>query len=172
MAAVRKLTKNEIFARHVRMARAALGMGQQEFGRLVGLSGNTISKIEKAGDMLLSTLISVETKLGFIPGLTWMRDDGKSIGIRLNYDRLPTSFPEGEKIHAYRQGRGRRHISDEWERGSISYDIERSRYNKIYAERKYEREMEKIEKEKNSGRGEIDRRVSRPKGNSDDPETV
>src|ERR1700691_3442638 len=96
----RHLTKNEILGRQIRMARAALGMGQQEFGDLVGLSANTISKIEKAGDMLLSTLVSVETAMRFIPCLTWMQDDGKSIGVRLHYDRLPKIFTKGKKITA------------------------------------------------------------------------
>jgi DNA-binding XRE family transcriptional regulator len=116
------MTRSQIFARHVKMARAALGLGVRDFAAIVGVAPNTISNVENARVTLSATIEAIEEKLSHIEGLGWMRDNGKMIGIRLRYDVVPHKFKEATKLRALKKGRERpadRHLM---ERGKIGSD--------------------------------------------------
>ncbi len=66
----------------VRMGRAAVGWSVRELARNVGVTPNTISRIENGGDALASTMERLQTALEDA-GVIFIDADEKGPGVRL-----------------------------------------------------------------------------------------
>jgi len=130
-----RLAPSQIDARHVRMARAALGMTTAQFGRLVGLSANTISHIEHAHVTLSRTIDGVKQALRGVGAIEWLPDNGESIGIRLHYSRLNEPLEPAPLVYGFKRGRGvRRYDPDEIKRDRIGSDYPLEQLMKEYSD--------------------------------------
>ncbi len=70
----------------VRMGRAAVGWSVRELARNVGVTPNTISRIENGGDALASTMERLQTALENA-GVIFIDADDEGPGVRLRGDR-------------------------------------------------------------------------------------
>jgi transcriptional regulator with XRE-family HTH domain len=130
------------------MARAALGMTMEQFGRLVGLSANTISHIENAHVTLSRTIDGIEEALRDVAAIEWLPDTGESIGIRLHYSRLNDHLERAPRIYGIKRGRGvRRQDPDEIERGKFGSDYPLGKLMEEYSD-----DLERFGRDKRIGK--------------------
>ena len=66
----------------VKMARAALGLGVRELGKLAGVNPNTITRFEKGGGVQSNTLGKIERAL-IGAGVEFIAENGGGPGVRL-----------------------------------------------------------------------------------------
>jgi transcriptional regulator with XRE-family HTH domain len=81
----------EIYALRVRLARCALCMSIKEFAAFVKLSPGTISSVENAKPTYSRISETIDEKLSAVSFLKCFRDDGRSIGVRLYYTKVPSA---------------------------------------------------------------------------------
>ena len=70
----------------VRMARAAVGWGVRELAERANITPNTVSRIEKGGDALASTLDRIQAALEDA-GVIFIDEDEEGPGVRLRKSR-------------------------------------------------------------------------------------
>ena len=71
-----------IIGTQVRMARAAVGWGVRELAKSANITPNTVSRIEKGGDALASTLDRIQAALEDA-GVIFIDEDEEGPGVRL-----------------------------------------------------------------------------------------
>ena len=70
----------------VRMARAAVGWGVRDLAERASVTPNTVSRIEKGGDALASTLDRIQAALEDA-GVIFIDEDKEGPGVRLRKSR-------------------------------------------------------------------------------------
>lgn len=131
-----RLSRSQIVARQVRMARAALGMTLEKFAKLIGVSANTVSHIEHAHPTLSRTTDGLEEALRSVPAIELLPDNGESIGVRLHYGQLNEDSEPAPRIYGSRHGRGMRRCDpDELKRGMVGSGYPLEKLMKDYSDR-------------------------------------
>ncbi len=75
-----------IIGAQIRMARAAVGWGVRELAKRANITPNTVSRIEKGGDALASTLDRIQAALEDA-GVIFIDEDEEGPGVRLRKSR-------------------------------------------------------------------------------------
>ena len=75
-----------IIGAQVRMARAAVGWGVRELAERANITPNTVSRIEKGGDALASTLDKIQAALEEA-GVIFIDENEEGPGVRLRKSR-------------------------------------------------------------------------------------
>jgi len=121
--------RSHVIARHLKMARAALNLSVKDFARFVGVSPNTISNVENARNTQSDTTDAIIYVLQHTKGLIWIPDNGKSVGIRLDYKNVPLSFEDAAvKLHEFKKGRLLRSDDHAFERGKLASNFPIEKY--------------------------------------------
>src|SRR5665213_310984 len=79
------MSRRQIYALRIKLARCALSMSVREFAEFVDLSPNTITSVESAKNGLNRITDIIDEKLSGLPYLKLARDDGQSVSVKLNY---------------------------------------------------------------------------------------
>jgi transcriptional regulator with XRE-family HTH domain len=98
-----EMTRSQIFAIQLKMARAALGWSIKYFADFVGVSANTISNVENAHEALTGTIEAIERHLKEIRWLELLPDDGESIGVRLHYKNIGAIIGDSPKLREFKK---------------------------------------------------------------------
>lgn len=145
-------TRTQVFARHVTMARAALGMNIREFAEQTGVAPNTISNVENAGTALNDTTERIETFLLNFKGLELLRDDGKSIGVRLHYKKLGIPISSAPPMREFRKPkRSKKRLTQE-EIDRNQREFEQGRIDSSYPLEQWQRDREREKDERRDKR--------------------
>ena len=117
-----EMTRSQIFAIQLKMARAALGWSIKYFADFVGVSANTISNVENAHEALTGTIEAIERHLKEIPWLELLPDDGESIGVRLHYKNIGAFVGEAPKLREFKKLKNKDKEPEAWPPTSETFD--------------------------------------------------
>lgn len=136
-------SRTQVFARHVKMARAALGMTVKEFAEAAGIAPNTISNVENAGTALNGTTDAIENFLFNFRGLELLRDDGKSIGVRLHYKKLGIPVGPAPKVREFKKPERPKKRLDQEEIDRNQREFEQGRIGSTYPQEQWQRDRQR-----------------------------